>query len=229
MLASAEKTTLTVLYWNVKYFGATSPNFQERCKNLAEIISRHNPDIAAFVELTSTAPATLVEISKQLTTGKKQYSKPILFEAGGGNKEHYGVFLSTAFGLGNKMSEGGARVGAGTRKVGMIAFSNPPWTFYLCHPSPCDFTEKVAIKDASSIVKSHAGPAVMVGDFNASNFEGFGAAPAASTFQSQASGSLKTLDGAIFNSHIDVKVIKSERVTKEIDSDHAWILFEVSF
>ncbi|HET6942977.1 MAG TPA: endonuclease/exonuclease/phosphatase family protein [Sphingomicrobium sp.] len=226
---------MKLMFWNLKYFGLTSANYRERVVDLAERLDRHKPDIAVFVELTANADAVLEAVKGELKE-TSFLSKAV--NAGGGNNEHFAVLLSPQFGQG---AEDGLEVlgdvplGGGTRKIAHLSIGRlePVNAFglFICHPSPCALTFNTALKDAGSFIQSRGGRrSIMVGDFNSDLWDTFEASNAYTDAATHlgASGTLRVIDGAVFDA-MDVSVDWSQRTTSSsAKSDHAYILFNVA-
>jgi len=126
------------------------------------------------------------------------------------------------------------RIGAGTRKVAHLSVPRlddvRAFGLYVCHPSPCALTNATALKNTIELFDAvGAGRALVVGDFNAKDWNAAGdggVVPDAATHRSS-HGTLRTLDGAIAT-EMDVRIDRSQRVTSSgAQSDHSWILFEL--
>jgi len=223
---------MLLLFWNVKYFGPDSAGYADRIADIVRHIKTHRPIITVLVELTSNADIVLADINKQL--GHEYQTKSI--NVGGGNNEHFGVLLAPVFGLGSaaKLTAKDVRIGGGTRMIGHLSIPKMDdvraFGLYMCHPSPCAFTNSVALKEAVEFLDGLSGRSLMVGDFNAKDWTiagAGGAHPDVATHQG-ASKKLCTIDGAVFRD-MQVRVIKVQRVTSAgAKSDHSWILFDVS-
>ncbi|HET6941469.1 MAG TPA: endonuclease/exonuclease/phosphatase family protein [Sphingomicrobium sp.] len=225
---------MRLMFWNLKYFGPTSSNYEDRTDDIARRLDRHEPDIAVFVELTSNAGAVLKAVKDKT---KKAYLSNAV-NAGGGNNEHFGVLLSTEFGLGAEGTLkilGDVPLGGGTRKVAHLSLGKVGGTdafgLFICHPSPCAMTFKTALKDAGDFIEARGGiRSIMVGDFNSTLWKTFGGASKAYTEAGthvSTSGKVRAIDGAVFDG-MQVSVDWSQRVTSSsTESDHAYILFEI--
>lgn len=237
MSAAATTTatnTFTLLYWNVKYFGTSSSDLEQRVDDLVGIVRRTNPYLIVLVELTSTASTVVLKVQKMLVNKANKAYTFKLVNAGGGNDEHFACFYDPDFGIsppGIELLD--YKVGGGTRKVGKVALSKPPLQkpcdVFVAHPSPCKFTNRVALKEAELLVKS-SGTSILVGDLNSTTWDPDNKDSQATSIAAthQGRSGLKQIDGAVFND-LDCVVEKSSRVTSSANlSDHSWLLFTIT-
>ena len=226
---------MRLMFWNVKYFGPNSDNFRDRIQDIAGHVRRWAPDIVVLVELTSRADETLDAIKKELQAKELFYQSKSI-DVGGGNHEHFGVLLAPSFGLGSEagLTTRDERIGGGTRKIGHISIGKVGDTtafgLYICHPSPCAFTNTIALKEAVTFLDEvPRGRSLMVGDYNAKDWTvaGHGGTHPGVATHLGASGKLCTIDGAVFRD-MEVAVERVQRVTSAAaQSDHGYMIFTI--